>query len=310
MTIIGPNYSTPEYYFASLSGTQFSYSTPKYNHPRIPYRARDKRMINLYDSESFVQSPPSDNEKELYSTVLTVLSWVFWQRQYFILSHEAAICDFEARVFHLPEFNSLFNKEIFECATERLIFGYGGSFSSTKQCRLNWRIEKFNKTEWVVFENNGRYSSDGLHDPYKSTIQTFYLTPISNEHMLSVCFTQVKQREVKELDNAFSKLRKFIMSSSELKLSEDAIRQKTEIESQFPQQSYSQTLPPYEFEKMNLPERQQARILLQEQRGDDAIIEMSESAYSSAVDDLEKELRNKYHQQVDDILESHLRFKK
>ena len=178
-------------------------------------------MINLYEKNDFVQSPSSNNPRELYSSVIIWLIWTFWHRRFVFFLNEFAECNFDTRVFHLPEFRSLFDKKVFEHAAERFIFGYGNSFSSTGLCRLNWRLEQHNGVEWIAFENDGRYSSKGLFNPCKSVIQTFYLTPISEDHLLCVCFTQVTRSGVKGLTDAFKKLRHTVMESTELSLSEE-----------------------------------------------------------------------------------------
>ena len=191
-----------------------------------------------------------------------------------------------------------------------MIFGYGDSFSSTKLCRLNWRIETFNNVEWIVFENDGRYSSKGLYNPCKSVVQTFYLTPITGEHMLSVCFNQVISKEARGLDEAFLNLRNSIMSTAELSLSDDASREKALIDSQHPDQKYSENLSPYEFDRLPYPDRDKIHDNFIMDKGVDYVNNMSDSAYTKAIDQIEKEERKRYNQRISEIFYSHLRFKK
>ncbi len=309
MKIIGPDFSNLVPYRANLSGTRFSFKTPKHNHPRIPENPNDEITDNIYNEKRFSQFPSSD-ERELFCRGMEHINWVYWSRRFLLLTKEVGTVNLVSKVIHLKEFSSLFQKSNFEYAVERLLFSHGDSFASTGLCRLNWRIKNYNGTSWVAFENDGLTSSRGLYSPCKSVLQSFYLTPISDEHMLAVFFTQVEYLNAPDISSEFEKLREKVMSTAELTLSEESIKQQQEVESQCPDQKYSKNLPPYEFDLLPLPTRDDAHDQIMEAKGVDAVNSMSESAYSKAIDEIEAENKRKYYEQVNQILASHLRFKK
>lgn len=308
MAIIGPYFRKLEKFNMNLSGTAFSFGSPPHNHPRIPLSVCEDTSLNIYDLNKFGNHPNSRNYgPPCYAIIGKV--WSFFDRKFIVYLKDVAESNFDVDIFSMSEFSSLFKKENFENALNRMIFSHGNAYASSGLCRLNWRIETYNGIEWVVFENDGRFASGGMYNPCKSVIQTFYTTPISDEHMLCMYFTQVTRKEVNGLTDAFKKLRDTVMQSTEITLSEESTKQKMEVEKAFPNQQYSESLPPYEYELMPFPDEQDIMRAYVQEHGADFVNSMPYKKYSRTIDKLFKLEKEKYYAQVDQILESHLRFK-
>lgn len=309
MPIIGPPNDDLEPFEASLSGTQFSYMAPAHNHPRAPASKVDRKQVNLYDAGQ-LDKCPSSRTYEVPFYALSYKHWMFSERRYLLLSSDFAQTDFESRVFHLPEFSSLFAAHNFECAVERFIFSYWRSFASSGQCRLNWRVKNYNGTPWVAFENDGRLAHRGNYIPFHSLLQSFYITPITDQHVLVMSFNQVTRRDdVKGIDDAFEELREKVMTSTSLQLSTDAAAQKAQVIQNSGQQHYSESLPPYAFNLSEYPTRDIARDNFEQQHDRQYLIDLPEDEYSNKIDQQEKESIAQYKEQLACILDSHLRFK-
>lgn len=308
MGLITPNYKQTKRFEANLSGTAFSISIPPQNRYSTPQDSPGPLTLNLYDGSIYHQSSSSD-ETEVLSHALRYIDWLFLNRRFFFFVSDIAQAHLAVKIFKFDEFSSLFNTAHFESAVERLLFAHGDAYASSGLCRLNWRVENYNNTEWVVFENDGRYGSCGIYNPCKSILQSFYLTPISDEHLLAVFFTQVERLNSPGLATTFADLRERVMSTAQLSLSQESTRQKHAVQAQCPEQRYSQHLPPYEFDLMPYPERDDAHTIFMQAKGVDYVNSLTDAAYSNAIDAIENELKQNYYAQVDKIMASHLKFK-
>lgn len=308
MGIISPSYQSLKQFDANLSGTKFSICAPEHIHSRIPENKQSSLRKNLYDEHNFGQYT-SEDDREVFSFSLKHIDWTFYRRRYLLLVDSVGHVTFTAKVVKLEQFASLFNKCHFESAVERLLFARGGAYASSGMCRLNWRIKNYNDTQWVVFENDGRFASAGLHNPCKSVIQTFFLTPITDEHLLAVFFTQVELPNAPDLSSEFEMLRERVMETAELTLSEDSTRQLQAIQKANPDQQYSQHLPPYEFNLMPYPEEPKVIEHLVAEKGSDYINSLPVPQANKMIDECVKKEVEKYKAQVDSIMASHLRFK-
>jgi hypothetical protein len=308
MGIISPNYSSLKRFEANLSGTVFSISAPEHNHPRIPANTNFGFTENLYNECIYEQFPSAD-EREVFSYNVDHINWTFWRRRLLVLIDSIADVRFISSVFKFEQFSSLFDRRHLEHAVERLLFAHGGAYASSGLCRLNWRVQGYNGTQWVAFENDGRYSSGGLHNPCRSVIQSFYLTPISDEHLLGVFFTQVERQNAPDMAARFEELRERVMATSHLQLSEESTRQKQVVEKQQLDQMYPQNLPPYEFDLMPYPQESEVIENLVEEKGSDFINSLPVSKANRMIDERMQLEVSKYKTQVEAIMTSHLRFK-
>src|SRR5690606_17670322 len=131
--------------------------------------------------------------------------------------------------------------------------------------------------------------------------------PISDQHLLTVRFDQVIRKKRTRLAEVYQTIIDKVMNSFEVKLSPDAQAQQRLAKETYPHEALSASLPPYEFEEIELLERLELINLVSEENDHD---------FSIPDDVFEAQVQQKNRNQLqlakeikERTLASHLRFK-
>src|SRR5690606_21255371 len=144
----------------------------------------------------------------------------------------------------MAEFSSLFRPRRLECAIERFIYTSSDAYRLSGKCRMNWRVTTINGSVWANYQSTGYAGFRNAEECYESV----WHMPISDQHLLTVRFDQVIRKKRTRLAEVYQTIIDKVMNSFEVQLSSDAQAQQRVAKENYPDETLSESLPPYEFE--------------------------------------------------------------
>jgi hypothetical protein len=293
----GPNIKRRLERRINLSGTSIILDVPDNNDYPCPEAEPESQAINLYDLNYSRWESTDHFESERFG--LLGRAWQYKRR---LIGGNVADVRMNISVFRMPEFQSLFRPRRLECAVERLIFATPNfSTQESGKNRLNWQIAE-GSNRWVQFEYKGETALYGC----KEHMGVVRLLPLSDEHLLSVVFRFIYYSDSEIARKKCLALMDTIMASFRLTLSEDAIRQKNEVEKLYPYEKISAHLPPYEFETVKVLSEWEIADKVGEQLNHDFPDGFKQLEKLCAIEEAKQELKIK--EVREHVLESHMRF--
>ncbi len=219
----------------NMSGVSLSLAYPESN-DWVYQKIEDLTgSINLYDTSNFEKE--DDEPCSLSTCMLSRIYWVFQGLPFFSGDYIGRL-GMAVSIFHMPTFTSLFKQRRFQCAMER--YNYKTSVKNLSiESVSNYNQHTINGTDWANYES---------HTEDSTVFQTVWQTPITDEHLLTIRFSQDGDFNKSGLKAAFSKVIDLVMNNVKLELPNDIKTRKEEIERKFPYESLPKSLPPYEFE--------------------------------------------------------------
>ncbi len=236
----GPNLTQLKKHQFVLSGIKINISSPLSNHPR--HRGGEEASpINIYDRTSFGETEEPEDPIELG---LLGRKWVYKGLPIFDWN-KLGDMSMNISVSRIPEFRSLFRPRRLECAIERYIL-LSRLFATSGYSRFNYNHQTINGIDWA---NYLCYPDEDEDKHEYNSFQTVWQTSITDEHLLTVRFTQSPCAKDSGLMRAYAKLMEVIMSSITIKLPQDIQALKTEVQEAYPYESFPTFMPPYIFER-------------------------------------------------------------
>ena len=226
-------------YTADLSGTQIEFQVPKHTDSTIPYKERP-RKFNLYTIE-----------REVLESGATATEFVFsssWEFDGFpVIERRIGVLRLTIGILRLSETESLFKPSALEKAIlreEYLTYGPQQDYGCSRCC-YQWQTFESDENSWVTFWHDwGKGDSDA--DFSKVTeAQKMYFTTISDEHILYLSFKLNIKLENTQVYPEMLKLIEKIMASFSMSLSEDAQRQQQAAKDKWPEDKFSDYVPPF-----------------------------------------------------------------
>ena len=296
----GPNLKRLELHTFNLSGTKVRFMAPAHHHDAIPATPQHHENVNLYEQGLFGRFD-AGNQAEPPSYPLELKYWRF--KGIPVLDGTGILGDmrFHVSIMHLPDFKSLFHPRHLECAIERCIYGSPYAYKVSGQCRLEWQIQMINEITWINYRSHFLETNDG------SANESVWHTPITDEHLLTVRFKEGIGRKRTRLAEVYQSIIEMIMNSFEIQLSSDAQSQQEYIRKKFPDERLSKTLPPYEFEEVELLERLELINQVSGENNHDLTI--SDDIFENMVQQKDREQKRRAKETKERVLDSHLRFK-
>ncbi len=233
----GPSLNQLDEYVLSLSGIRVRLLCPESNN--LVHRGGvGKLSLNIYD-KSIYEEDKDESECPL-ELGLIGKNWVF--RGLPVVDGKLGDLSMNISLSYLPLYKSLFRPRRLECAIERYIY-MANVYATSGYCRVNYAKESVKGTDWA------RYTCYGEPDEKTCCYQALWQTPISDEHLLTLRFTQTLEVDNKALRAAYDKLIMTIMNSVHIELPSDIQQQKAAVKAAYPYESFPEYLPPYEFER-------------------------------------------------------------
>lgn len=237
----GPDFTSAPSFELNLSGTKIRFNNPPNSDGTGLYQEIESKH-NIYDS--CIYSYSSKKRKGFNSIVGFRNSW---------LIHGFPIFQGEIGFVHLGMginkshiVGNFLNHSFCESEIERNIMDLYGPVDDAKYSittRVDWQTRIINGNEWIHCKHidNDDHSVDRL-----------WYFPITDQHLFSLNLSTSSGRYNKELEPYFDQLMNDFISTIEVELSEDALLAKQEAEVRWPDQKYSEYLPPIEFEMKEL----------------------------------------------------------
>ena len=298
----GPSLRHLEEHVFNLSGAQIKFFAPEHYHDAIAATVPRNGHFNLYDTKLFNRFE-EENLSEPPVLWLKLKRWRF--KGIPLLDGTGVLGDLtmEVTVSDMPEFSTLFHSRHLERAVERYIYSSSDAYRISGECRMNWRVTTINGSVWVNYQSTGYAGFRNAEECYESV----WHTPISDQHLLTVRFDQVIRKKRTRLAEVYQTIIDKVMNSFEVKLSPDAQSQQRVAKENYPDESLSESLPPYEFEEIELLERLELIDLVSKENNHD---------FSIPDDVFEAQVQQKDHNQLqlakeikERTLASHLRFR-
>src|SRR5690554_811350 len=298
----GPSLKYPEAHQFNASGTQIRFMALRHNDSSIRSIADYNGVINLYEEALFMRFD-EDAIAEPGSLGLLLKYWEFTGIPVLDGTGELGDMRLAVSIESMAEFSSLFRPKRLECAIERFIYTSSDAYRLSGECRMNWRVVTINENVWVNYQSTGYAGFRNAEECYESV----WHTPISDQHLLTVRFDQVIRKKRTRLAEVYQTIIDKVMNSFEVQLSSDAQAQQRAAKENYPDETLSESLPPYEFEEIELLERLELINLVSEENNHD---------FSIPDDVFEAQVQQKNHNQQqlakkikERTLASHLRFK-
>lgn len=298
----GPDLKRLERHKILASGTEITYLAPKHNDSGIPAYPVTPKALNLYDSTVFGRYEEKDLT-EPASFGATLKHWEFTGIPLLDGTGELGEMTFEVSIENMPEFASLFRSRHLECAVERYIYAAYTSYRIPGQCRMDWKVHTINNVVWVNYHSNGYPGFRNAEECYESV----WHTPITDQHLLTVRFDQVIRKKRTRLAEVYQNIINKIMSSFEIQLSSDAQSQLDAVKANFPDETLNETLPPYEFEEVDILER--LDLINQVSAENNHDLSIPDDVFEAQVQKKDRDQKRKAKDIKEKILASHLRFK-
>ncbi len=280
----------------NLSGTNIRFMALAQNHELIERDETTSDTLNIWGDQYFGRFN-EENKHEPVASGLVFRDWVFSG----FLGRVIGDMKLQISVSKMPEFASLFRPKHLECAIERYIFASSYSPQVSGKSRLNWTIRNNDNATWV---NYGLIGNPGFHNA-EEVVGSVWHTPITDEHLLSVYFKEIIRIKNSRLHETYQELIEKVMSSFAIKLSEDAQQQKDAVLSQYPDETLSEHLPPYEFEEFpELDEYELAKQVSARYNYEKPYQELKPE-----IQEEEESQRRKVEEVRQRVLASHLRFR-
>src|SRR5690606_1725572 len=204
-------------------------------------------VINLYE-EALFRRFDEDEIAEPGSLGLLLKYWEFTGIPVLDGTGELGDMRLAVSIESMAEFSSLFRPKRLECAIERFIYTSSDAYRLSGECRMNWRVVTINENVWVNYQSTGYAGFRNAEECYESV----WHTPISDQHLLTVRFDQVIRKKRTRLAEVYQNIINKVMSSFEIQLSSDSQSQLDAIKRNFPCETLSEPLPPYEFEEIDI----------------------------------------------------------
>lgn len=298
----GPDLKRLEYHSVTVSGTQISFAAPMHRHDAIQASPLLSGSFNLYDTSLFGRYK-KNNPVEPASFGISLKDWRFSGIP--MLDGTGVLGDmtFEVSIENMPEFASLFRSCHLECAVERYIYAAYTSYRIPGQCRMDWKVHTINNVVWVNYHSNGYPGFRNAEECYESV----WHTPITDQHLLTVRFDQVIRKKRTRLAEVYQNIINKVMSSFEIQLSSDAQSQLDAVKRNFPCETLSETLPPYEFEEIDILGR--LDLINQVSAENNHDFSIPDDVFEEQVQKKDRDQKRKANDIKEKILASHLRFK-
>jgi len=292
----GPSTKHMKEHLFFLSGVEIQIKAPLSNNIVSPGRELDA-PLNIYDRSTYV-----DKSEEKPGAVLEY--YLLGRNWYFaglpiIDGANFGIISMGFTVSYMPEFASLFRPRRFECAIERYISSSSCLYPTSGHSRVEYARQMINGVDW------GNHVCH-IEEDESSAFQTVWHTPVSDDHLLTIEFTQSACAKGSGLMRAYAKLMKTIMDSVTIKLPQDIQSLKTEVQKAYPYESFPTFMPPYVFEQFEPRDESDVIRKVSFDNGHDFSI--PDHIFDKEVEDIiaaENKKQVDVHQQV---LKSHLRF--
>lgn len=234
----GPNLRRLREIKLDLSGTQFMFRVPLHSEHGIIFRERPSRY-NLYDPSAYEQSDLFPGELSHFSCYST--AWKFTGLPG--VQGRLGVLEMGVGLYHFPNGTNLFRPNVMEEALEAELAPFYGPESkriNSYRSRCNWQVISINGNEWLYFEiiKIDPRGSESRHHRWSM--------PTSKEHFLVVSFRESafgRLTMTPGLKRQCARLRHLIMESTQLTLSPSAQAEKAEAAAQWPDESYSESLP-------------------------------------------------------------------
>lgn len=298
----GPDLKRLERHKILASGTEITFLAPKHNDSSIPAFPAITKTINLYDSALFGRYEEKDLT-EPASFGATLKHWEFTGIPMLDGTGELGEVMFHVTISDMPEFSSLFRPRHFECAIERCIYTSPHAYRIQGECRMNWKVYTINDSVWVNYHSNGYPGFRNAEECYESV----WHTPITDQHLLTVRFDQVIRKRRTRLAEVYQNIINKVMSSFEIQLSSDAQAQLDGVTANFPNETLSETLPPYIFEEVEILER--LELINQVSAENNHDFSIPDDVFEAQVQEKDRDQKRKAKNIKEKILASHLRFK-
>ncbi|WP_157209921.1 hypothetical protein [Marinimicrobium agarilyticum] len=297
----GPSLSRPESHRLDLSGTKVQFEAPRHNDALVPDQSDLAINLNIYDPKRFGQSEKS-NSDEIPTRALAVKWWEYTGLPILDGTGYLGRIEFQVYLSHMPAFSSLFRPKSLECAVERYIYMSPSSTQYPGTNRLDWRVIDINGSRWVNYGMIGWTAMYNAEEVYTS----FWQIPVTDEHLLTVEFVQVIALKRTNLKQAFQKVIDAVMNSFTIELSSDAAAQKAQVEKDHPGEVLSESLPPYEFDHVELKNVYELTNIVSQEFNHDPSIPFEK--VDKVVQEKDKEQREQAEAVRKRVLGSHLRF--
>ncbi len=291
----GPNLRELEEYKIDLSGISIRLKMP-YSNVRPYFEKQYRQSKNLYDKSIYHSSKHNDPLKPP-ELGLVVNGWRY--KGFTLFDNELGRMLLDISVAHMPDFCSLFRQRRFECAIERYIY-LTELYSAAGKSRINFESQNINNIDWAHYEC---HASEDASIGFQSVWQT----PLTDEHLLTVFFSQSGEFAKTGLKIAFSDLMNMIMSSLSIEWPEDILRQKNDVKNSYPCESFPENLPLYKCEYYDPIDGLDLARKVSAKYNHEITPDMQESfdAEVSQLEELEKQKQQATHQKN---LDHHMRF--
>jgi hypothetical protein len=235
---IGPDVISADTHELILSGTKVRFKAPPHSGRIIEFEAHPKEY-NIYDESIYIdRSEKGDGFDFLicYSCEWGVHGLPFIQR------HIGKFI-FAVNVLKTKKQGSFLQPSCVEKhITEYIKEAYGDTENEIYDAvdtRLNWSVSGINQHVWLTFETEIPFTN-------RRSIECHL--PLTDDHMLRVsiiCDTYHKKAKLKPY---FQQLCQQLIASFEVELSGDALLQQQRAKERWPEERYSDYLPPFHWQ--------------------------------------------------------------
>jgi len=298
----GPSLRHLDTHIFNLSGARVKFLAPEHYHDAIAATPPRKCDFNLYDRGLFNRFEEK-NLSEPPTLWLKLKRWRF--KGVPLLDGTGVLGDMtiEITVSDMPEFSPLFRPKHLEGAIERYIYSSSEAYRISGECRMGWKVHNINDVVWVAYHSNGYPGYRNAEKCYESV----WHTPITDQHLLTVRFDQVIRKKRTRLAEVYQNIINKVMSSFEIQLSSDSQSQLDAIKRNFPCETLSETLPPYEFEEIDILGR--LDLINQVSAENNHDFSIPDDVFEEQVQKKDRDQKRKAKDIKEKILASHLRFK-
>lgn len=232
----GPDFKSAPYFELVLSGTKIRFKNPANRDGTGLYQEIESKH-NIYDDGDYSYS--TENQKGFNSIVSFRNSWLIYG--FPIFQGDIGFVHLGMGVNKSHIIGNFLNHGFCESEIERNILDSYGPIDDAKYSittRVDWQTRIINGHEWIHCKN--------IDSDDQSVTRLWYF-PITDQHLFSLNLSTSSGKYSKELEPYFEQLMNDFISTIEVELSQDALIAKQEAEERWPDQKYSEYLPPIEF---------------------------------------------------------------
>jgi|GEM_PF-5707497 len=238
----GPSLSSTNAYAMDLSGNQLAFAMPKSNDP---YKLGHYPKSHGQQHNIYTPMQEMVGDEEILLEPISGLS-LLWCKYYFyglpLVHGTLAISTSLITISTTTAFGNIFRPSRLTKLIERFLFKYSGPYNDrcSYHARELWRTLSIDGIEWVHTVSR-RYKDS-------SVSKSYWQTPLSAQHLLTVEFERDTLHPKAALDNFFNRYEEGILQSFRIQYSSQSAEEKSEAKTHFPQEVLPKHLPPLHWE--------------------------------------------------------------